>query len=192
MSTRARGDHDRAYLRRWRPKQPGAGPRRRADAHPPSAPPDQRLPDAVLEIGTPEPRTRSRAGRRALIFVVVAALAGGGVASTRPHTTPSAADPPSPRAWFDAYLAAAVDDPARVCRTLFASELAARYRHSRPGSCLAYFSEVQDSPVRIRRMIQSDGTAVIEVRQTDPRLAWSVVLGRHDGGWRAVELISAH
>jgi hypothetical protein len=89
-------------------------------------------------------------------------------------------------------MAAAVDDPARVCGTLFAPELAARYRHTKPGSCLAFFSDVQDSPVRIRRIVQSDGTAVIEARQTHTRLAWSVVLARHDGGWRAVDLISGH
>jgi hypothetical protein len=191
MSTRARGDHDRPYMRPWRPKQPGAGPLRRADVHPPPAPPDDG-PQDVFEVGSREPQTRSRAGRRAIIFVVVAALAGAGMASTRALTPRPVVYPSSPRAWFDAYLAAAVDEPARVCGTLFAPELAARYRHTRLGSCLAFFSDVQDSPVRIQRIVESDGTAVIDARQTHPSLAWNVVLARHGGGWRAVDLISEH
>jgi hypothetical protein len=194
MSTRARGDHDRPYMRPWRPKQPGVGPLRRAGVHPPSSAPSthSELPDAVLEVGSPEPQTRSRAGRRAIMFIVVAALAGAGMASTRAPTRRPVVYPPTPRAWFDAYLAAAVDAPARVCRTLFAPALAARYRNARPGSCLAFFADVRDSPVRIGRVDQSGATAVIEARQTHPRLAWSVVLARHDGGWRAVDLISRH
>ena len=87
-------------------------------------------------------------------------------------------------------MAAAVDDPARVCQVLFAPELAASYRHSAAGSCESYFSDVQDSAVRIQRIVQSDGTAVIELRQRRaPRYRWNVVLARHAGGWRAVALV---
>ena len=139
------------------------------------------------------PQRQSRAARRAIVFVVVAALAAAGVASTRPRTARPAVYPPSPRAWFDAYMAAAVDDPARVCQTLFAPELAARYRHTRPGSCRAFFAGVQDSQVRIRRIVESGDVAVIEARQSrPPRAPWSVVLARQGGGWRAVDLVSGH
>ena len=87
-------------------------------------------------------------------------------------------------------MAAAVDDPARVCHVLFAPELAASYRHSAAGSCESYFADVQDSAVQIERIVQSDGTAVIELRQRRaPRYRWNAVLARHAGGWRAVALV---
>ena len=87
-------------------------------------------------------------------------------------------------------MAAAVDDPARVCRVLFAPQLAAGYRQSAAGSCESYFADVQDSAVRIERIAQSNDTAVIELRQRRaPRYRWSAVLARHGGGWRAVALV---
>lgn len=194
MSTRARGDHDRAYLHPWRPKQPGTSSPRRA---PQLTWPDDPV-DRPASVGGVEshpapspPQRQSRAGQRAVVFVVVAALAAAGVASTRPRAAQPAVFPPSPRAWFDAYMAAAVDDPSRVCQTLLAPELAARYRQARPGSCRAFFAGVQDTQVRIRRIVESGGVAVIDARQSrPPRAPWSVVLARRGGGWRAVDLLS--
>ena len=114
MSTRARGDHDRAYLHRWRPKQPGtSSPRRAPQLTWPDDPDHRPAPVGAVESDPPPPppQRQSRAARRAVVFAVVAALAAAGVASTRPRTAQPAVYPSSPRAWFDAYMAAAVDDP---------------------------------------------------------------------------------
>jgi hypothetical protein len=192
MSLRARGDHDGPLLRRWRPTQPGAGLTRRSGADAAPAPTD-RVGDVTECAGTSRltgMRSWRRPGRM-VVWVLVAAVAAAGYASTRPAATRPGVYPRSPRAWFDAYMAAAVDDPARVCRVLFAPELAARYDHTRAGSCLAYFADVQDSAVRVRGLTTADSTAVVRLRQaTAPRYAWSVVLGRRGGGWQAVALIS--
>jgi hypothetical protein len=134
----------------------------------------------------------NRRGRLFLAVLAVAAVTAAVSATTRRASpTPLVADLTTPRAWFDDYLAAAVDDPARVCHVLLAPELAASYRHTTAGSCMRYFGDVQDSGVRIQRIVHSSGTAVIELRQSHPPVyRWSVVLGRHGAGWRAVAVIS--
>lgn len=194
MSLRARGDHDGPHLRRWRPAPPGTGLTRRSGADAAPAPTDA-AGDAMGYAETPRlTNTRSwrRPGGRMVAWALAAAVAAAGYAATRPAAQPGLY-PRSPRAWFDAYMAAAVDDPTRVCRVLFAPELAARYHHTRAGSCRSYFADVQDSAVRIRGITAADGTAVVRLRQAQaPRYAWSVVLGRHGGGWQAVALITGH
>ncbi len=193
MSTRARGDHDSPYMRPWRPKHPGAAPPRRAGKHPPGAPAGEGglVLEAAARVVTRGRRSWRRAAGRVAVASLVVVMAAGAYAANRRAGPRVGAYPATPRAWLDAYLSAAVDSPGRVCRLLFAPDLAARYRHTRPGSCLAFFSNVQDSGVRIRRIVQSAGTAVIELRQAHPpRYVWSVVLARHAGGWRAVDLVS--
>jgi hypothetical protein len=143
---------------------------------------------AAMDVGQFAPPRRH--GRGAVVAVLVVAVAVAGYAWAR-RAPASGRYPLTPRAWFDAYLAAAVDDPGRVCRVLFAPELAAQYRHSSRHSCRGFFSDVQDTAVRIAQIVAADGSAVIELRQTHaPRYGWNVVLGRHDGGWQAVALVS--
>lgn len=193
MSLRARGDHGSPFLHPWRPKRPGSRPARRADdrsRHEPEEPPSDGTSESPPAIDVGERPAPRRQGRGAVVSVLVLAAAVAGYASARRAPATNRL-PPTPRAWFDAYLAAAVDDPSRVCQELFAPELAAEYRQSSRHSCRGFFSDVQDTPVRIARIVQADGSAVIELRQAHaPRYAWNVALGRHDGGWQAVALVS--
>jgi hypothetical protein len=96
----------------------------------------------------------------------------------------------TPRGWFDTYLASAVDDPRRVCRTLLSTQLAASYRRTPSGSCERYFADVQDTGVRIEQIVNARDTAVVKLRQTHPpRYRWDVILARQAGGWRAVAIL---
>lgn len=179
MSARARGDHDDRPAPRWRPLPPPAA-QRDAFAH-----------REARRLITRQTRPRGAAGWMAVAMVV---LICAGVAVSRiramapaPHAISSA---PTPRAWFDAYLAAAVDNPRQVCRVLFAPELAASYQQDGHGTCLRYFDDVIDAPVRITRIVRSGATAVIDLSQRrPPQYQWSVVLNDAANRWQAVALI---
>jgi hypothetical protein len=191
MSTRARGEHDWPRTTAWRPLRP-------AVSHPePSIPPSDSefCPEQGDEVDGTHPQHSSHTRRVWLAIAVIAAAAIAISSSSSPGRpgplATGAASAATPRAWFDAYMAAAVDDPAGVCHILFGPELAASYRHSAAGSCESYFADVQDSAVRIEQIVQSGGTAVIELRQARaPRYRWNAVLARHGGGWRAVVLVA--
>lgn len=99
-----------------------------------------------------------------------------------------AALPSTPRAWLDAYEAAAVDNPRRVCVELFAPQLAQAYGKAVHGSCERYFREITSSSVIVRRVLVDDGTAVLELHQTLRPMDWVVVLDRRPAGWQAVDL----
>ena len=98
--------------------------------------------------------------------------------------------PATPRAWLDAYEAAAVDNPSRVCSELFAPQLAQAYGKALHGSCTTYFKQITSYSVVLRRVIQDGGTAVLELRQTVRPRDWAVVLTRQPEGWRAVDLLA--
>jgi hypothetical protein len=98
--------------------------------------------------------------------------------------------PATPRAWLDAYEAAAIDNPSRVCSELFAPQLAQAYGKALHGSCASYFKQITSFSVVVRRMLQDGSTAVLELRQTVRPRAWAVVLNREPGGWRAVDLLA--
>jgi hypothetical protein len=94
--------------------------------------------------------------------------------------------PATPRAWLDAYEAAAVDNPSRVCSELFAPQLAQAYGKALHGGCASYFKQITSFSVIVRRVLRDGGTAVLELRQTVRPRDWAVVLNRQPGGWRAV------
>jgi hypothetical protein len=97
--------------------------------------------------------------------------------------------PATPRAWLDAYEAAAIDNPSRVCSELFAPQLARAYGKAPHGSCTSYFKQITSFSVVVRRVLQDGGTAVLELRQTVRPRDWAVVLNRQPGGWRAIDLL---
>ena len=97
--------------------------------------------------------------------------------------------PASPRAWLDAYEAAAIDNPSRVCSELFAPALAEAYATAMHGSCTRYFEQITSFSVVVRRVLQEHDTAVLELRQTVRPRDWAVVLSRGPAGWRAVDLL---
>ena len=98
--------------------------------------------------------------------------------------------PATPRAWLDAYEAAAIDNPSRVCTELFAPQLAQAYGKALHGSCTNYFKQITSFSVVVHRVLQDGGTAVLELRQTVRPRDWAVVLNRQPGGWRAVDLLA--
>jgi hypothetical protein len=97
--------------------------------------------------------------------------------------------PTTPMAWLDAYEAAAVDNPPRVCSELFSFELAQAYGRAMRGTCTSYFAQITSFSVKVRRILQDGNTAVLELRQTMRPRDWAVVLSRRSGGWQAVDLL---
>ena len=69
--------------------------------------------------------------------------------------------PASPRAWLDAYEAAAIDNPSRVCSELFSPQLAEAYGRAMRGSCASYFARITSFSVVVRRVLQDGDTAVL-------------------------------
>jgi hypothetical protein len=131
-----------------------------------------------------------------VVVLAVTVLAGGlaagwSVGQLSPGPPSAAARlPATPRAWLDAYEAAAIDNPARVCTVLFALPLAQAYATAVHGSCRGYFQRITSFSVTVRRVLTDGGTAVLELRQTVRPRDWAVVLDRRRGGWRAVDLLA--
>jgi hypothetical protein len=192
MIARIRGEHN-AHWGRWRPSASREN----------TAPGRQRVAAAKDELAAREadsrPRgTRSRQRRvgRWLVGLAVAMIAGylavsWSVAKLSPSPTPPRL-PATPRAWLDAYEAAAIDNPARVCSELFAPQLAQAYGNAVHGSCDSYFGQITSFSVAVRRVLQDGGTAVLELRQTIRPRDWAVVLDRRRNGWQAVDLLTGN
>jgi hypothetical protein len=178
MIVRIRGEHD-ARWGRWRPTKA------RESA---AAPPRQTVEVVDRQTGADAPRRRVLRSLVAIgVSLAVACLAGiwwlspGAVGSQLPAT---------PRAWLDAYEAAAIDNPSRVCTELFAPQLAQAYGKALHGSCTNYFEQITSFSVVVHQVLQDGGTAVLELRQTARPRDWAVVLNRQPGGWRAVDLLA--
>ncbi len=187
MISRARGEHDSPLTWPWRPQRPAPRP---ASARQPRLDPAAHTPGQSFDAGR---RSSGRGrGRRIIATVLAATALGAGGYAVRPWLAPAEVRAPStPRAWFDAYMAAAVDDAPRVCGTVLSPQLAASYARRARGGCVGYFHTVDDTPVKIERVVELGATAVIELRQRRAPGSWSsVVLGRHGDGWQAVALIS--
>ncbi|MHB8658963.1 MAG: hypothetical protein ACYC91_13590 [Solirubrobacteraceae bacterium] len=193
MSARIRGEHD-THWGRWRPRTsregPTASPRELGAA----------VTDELIPAGIAGRRGRGRSpGDRVLgglVIVVVAILAAYLAASWAVAQLSS--DPAQPRlpatpqAWLDAYEAAALDSPARVCAELFAPQLARAYGNAGHGSCNSYFQRITSFSVTIRRVLRDGGTAVLELRQTVHPRDWAVVLDRRRDGWQAVDVLTGN
>ena len=174
MIARLRGEHDTRWGR-WRP----------AAARDPVA--------SIHAVPRSQRSLRALAWRRAAAFLCAgAALAAGGVAALGELAPGSALLrlPATPRAWLDAYEAAAVDNPLRVCSELFSPQLAGAYgKAMRGGTCTSYFEQITSFSVVVRRVLQDGDTAVLELRQTVRPRDWAVVLSRRSRGWQAVDLL---
>jgi hypothetical protein len=191
MIARIRGEHD-THWGRWRPsasREVAVGAERQAVAGASDGAP---LPPAARQAPG-----RSRPGRRALrwLAVLLAVTAVGSLAAhwSRAEFPPASAQaglPVTPRAWLDAYEAAAVDNPGRVCSQLFAPALAQAYARAVHGSCDSYFRRITSFSVVVRRVLAAGDTAVLELRQTVRPRDWAVILDRRRGGWQAVDLLT--
>ena len=174
MSSRIRGEHDTRWGR-WRP---AVARNSAASAH---AMPHSRRPLKALSW------------RQAVAFLAAGAVIAVGsvvaVGELAPGPPPSQL-PATPRAWLDAYEAAAIDNPSQVCSQLFAPQLAQAYGNAVHGTCSSYFARITSFSVVVRRVLQDGGTAVLELRQTVRRRDWAVVLNRQRDGWQAVDLLA--
>ena len=172
MIARIRGEHDRRW-ERWRP----------------SAARDLRVPADRPHPHRP-PKSVSRRHAVALLIAGAAVAVGGVAAAGELASAPARLQlPATPRAWLDAYEAAAIDNPSRVCSELFAPQLAVAYGKAMRASCTSYFERITSFSVVVRRVLQDGDTAVLELRQTVQPRDWAVVLSRRPGGWRAVDLL---
>lgn len=178
MIARSRGEHDR----RWGQTRPLAVRELAA----PGSVALPRQPNRELGGGR-------RRGRRFRLMVLGMAgglvLAGWALARFSSGTAPARL-PATPRAWLDAYEAAAVDNPGRVCSELFAPQLARAYSRSVHASCRGYFRQITSFSVVVHRELEDGPTAVLELHQTVRPREWAVVLSRHGRGWRAIDLVT--
>jgi hypothetical protein len=192
MIARIRGEHDTRWGR-WRPSASrgvAIGAERQTVAAASDVAP---LTPAARRHGP----GRSRHGRRALrwLAVLLAVTTVGSLAAhwSRAEFPPASAQaglPVTPRAWLDAYEAAAVDNPGRVCSELFAPALAQAYARAVHGSCADYFRRITSFSVVVRRVLAAGDTAVLELRQTVRPRDRAVVLDRRRAGWQAVDLLT--
>lgn len=137
-------------------------------------------------------RRRSRARSTLLMLAVAIGLfaVSIGQSDSAPAGSGESALPTTPRRWVDAYMAAAVDDPHRVCSQLLAPQLAAQFATATHGSsCTSYFTRVRSTSLQVRRIFEDEGAAVVELHQTIEKTEWNVVLDHHGGDWRAIDLI---
>jgi len=190
MIARIRGEHDNR-AGHWRPRN-ATQAETPHQAHPEAL--GAREPEPSTSDGQhlTRPRTRPRPVARAVRLLAMVGI--GYIATTwclQQLSQPPAAPrlPATPRAWLDAYEAAAIDKPSRVCSRLFTPALAAVYAHAAHSSCTRYFKRITSSSVTIRRILREGGTAVLELRQTLSHAAWAVVLNRQSTGWQAVDLL---
>ena len=190
MIARIRGEHD-THWGRWRP----SASRENTTASPRTVGAAVRVELAPVGIAG----GRSHGDRRVLRWLVVVAaaivaayLAGSWSVAELSSGPAQPRLPATPRAWLDAYEAAALDNPARVCSELFAPELAQAYGNAVHGSCNSYFRRITSFSVAVRRVLQDGGTAVLELRQTAAPRDWAVVLDRRRSGWQAVDLLTGN
>jgi hypothetical protein len=185
MIDRIRGDHDTGWGR-WRPARQANDRQSTTRGH--------------LTPGRQSPtlRARARRWRRAtwglgtLVAVIVVVLAGAWRLEQHTPTPARTATrwPTTPRAWLDAYMAAAVDDPQEVCSQLFAPQLTVVYAKAAHNSCVGFFERMTSSSVIVRRVLSDGATAVLELRQKIGHANWAVVLDRRPRGWQAVDLLT--
>lgn len=178
MIARTRGEHDTRWGR-WR-----AGVTREARAAPaPGMPRRQRQAGAL-------PWRRSL--WTFLAAAATIAVVGIGVARWLSSGPAQAQLPATPRAWLDAYEAAAIDNPSDVCSELFAPQLARVYGKALHSSCMSYFARITSFSVVVRQVVTDGSTAVLELHQTVRPRDWAVVLSRRSDGWRAVDLLAGN
>jgi hypothetical protein len=194
MIARHRGEHHGRGL--WHPRRNGAEKPAAQQAADMPAAARRAARDAVLELATASASdpAAARAARRSRAQAKILLLLLAGVTAflahdllVGDHTTSQL--PATPRQWVDAYEAAVVDNPQRVCTELFSPQLARAYRTVEHTSCTSYFTRVRSTSIQMRRILHDGETAVVELHQTIERTDWNIVLDRHDAGWRAVDLV---
>jgi hypothetical protein len=181
MIARHRGEHDN----RWGRSRPGL-------TRPPAPPPAVPQPTEARAVALPRAPGPTRQFRRwaipltAAVGIVLAAI---WLLPQLRAPTAARALPQTPRAWLDAYEAAVIDNPGRVCSALFSPQLAAAYGRAIHATCPSYFRQITSYSVTVRRVFREQQTAVVELHQTVAPRDWAIVLNRRRDGWQAVDLL---
>lgn len=184
MIARHRGE-ERLHSR-WRPSATtGAGS-------------DRRDPELVQPLDAdavaPELLDPPAAGSRRLpaLICVAAVIVIAAIATHHNRPAQTGALPSTPRQWVQKWTAASLENPARVCRQLFAPALAAAFKADTGQSCLAYYGSVGESSFRIRHILQDGPTARVEAQQLGHGRKWgyfTLILSYLHGGWQAVDVV---
>jgi len=142
---------------------------------------------------TSERSTRRRRSRARTTLLMLAVAIGLFAVSTAQQIAGARRDaarlPATPGQWVDAYEAAAIDNPSRVCTQLLSPQLAAAYAAAVHSGCTTYFARIRSTSLRVRRVLRNGSTAVVELRQTIEKTDWNVVLDQRGTGWQAVDLV---
>ena len=183
MSARYRGD-THLYSRLRPPSARVIGP---GDARPAAAKPASRRFTARLAAWTGRARWLLAAAVGAAVIsgaTITAELNRGGPAG--------AALPATPTAWIEQWSAAALENPAEVCRRLYAPALAAAYKADTGRTCESYYSSVTSGSFRVRHVLRDGATATVEAQELGKGARWgffTVVLSHIAGGWQAVDVV---
>jgi hypothetical protein len=183
MIARHRGD-ERIHSR-WQPRAAAGTSPASASTHLERL--DKRR-DEQLD-GLDRPRARRRRLWASIAIVLVLA-----VIALQHHGRPTADTslPSTPTQWVDQWTAAAIDNPGRVCRQLFAPALAAVFKADVGRSCLDYYNDVNAKSFRIRHVLVDGNAAAVEVREVGMRPNWGYVtmlLSHLKQGWQAVDIV---
>jgi hypothetical protein len=158
---------------RWRPGKTGA---------------TQAIPAGSMS----QPETSHHKSRtRGLVVVACIGMAAGVFAVTRamaPESNPHAG-PATPTAWIDSFTAAVAREPQAACARLVTPGFRQALAHDLHESCARYYAHVQVGPIRILRILQSRGTAAVEIRYWPHGSYWTFVLAHEDGAWMGVAIV---
>jgi hypothetical protein len=194
MIARRRGEHDPQGI--WRPRRTSR--EMPAPPLPASVAAEARRSAAVTvlqlmrEAATDLAAQRQSRRRRTRVKVLLMLAVGASSLGAHELLGGSGSNrwlPATPRQWVDAYEAAAIDSPHRVCKELFSPQLAAAYAANAHATCTKYFARIRSSSLHVRRILEDGGTAVVELHQTIESSDWDAVLARRGAGWRAVDLV---
>jgi hypothetical protein len=185
MIARRRGEGMRTHSR-WRP--PAATP-----AGGQMAPPLPPAPPLAEDLSEDTPTAPGR--HRLPILLLLTMLVVAGAIAREGHRGSAAASPQlpaTPRAWVQAWTAAALENPGRVCHRLFAPALTAAYATDTGHSCVQYYRSVTSASFRVRHILQAGGTAAVEAHQVTAPRTWgyfTILLSHVQRGWQAVDLV---
>jgi len=190
MIARHRGDEMREHSR-WRPAILASPTVLSTE---PAPPPDE-LAGELADDAPDLAQSPSRTFRRSRALIAIAALVIAAALASRQHTgsAPAAIGlPTTPRAWIQAWTAASLDNPERVCGTLFSPALVAAFRSSTGHSCSSYYNLVKSTSFRIEHVLQDGPTAAVEAHQVSAPRKWgyfTVLLSHVRGGWQAIDIV---
>ena len=185
MIARHRGE-ERVHSR-WRPAAATRAVPARWDPEPEEAlDPDPIEPDPSHPATAGSRRSRTLIG--VAILVVIAAIA------SHQHQSSASAPilPSTPHQWAQQWTAASLDNPAQVCRQLFAPALATAIKADTGRFCAANYTSATSRSFRINHVLQDGSTSVVEAQELahGHRSGYlTIVLSHVRDGWQAIAIV---